>query len=142
MKKHFGLRIKELRESAGESKTALARSIKSSKVVVGQWEAGDIQTISGEFLLALADHYNVSPFYILRGRGSASTPAHSNPNIELFLTVLQAVDESLISERIAINSARKVEIIRTLYDYYHSRGEHPRDKMQVIDLMKFRLSFK
>lgn len=68
-------RITEERNRLGISKAELARRLRVTSATVGQWEAGEIKTISGENLLALAKALRVTPDWLLKGRGQKSPSA-------------------------------------------------------------------
>lgn len=60
----FSIRLKQLRESSGDSQYAFADKFGISQSTIGNWEAGKREPSFGT-LLNLADYFNVSTDYLL-----------------------------------------------------------------------------
>ncbi len=58
------MRIKELREERGLSQAEVAKAVFGSQSNLAKWEKGTVQP-SADFLLKLADFFNVSTDYLL-----------------------------------------------------------------------------
>lgn len=66
----FGERVRRLREAKGWSRAELARRIRVSGGVVGEWESAKIQTVKGPNLVALAEALGTTPAYLLTGEAA------------------------------------------------------------------------
>jgi phage repressor protein C with HTH and peptisase S24 domain len=62
-------RITKARETAGLSKSDLARAAEVSASAVTQWENGETKTLSGETLMRLAVALSVDPGWLATGKG-------------------------------------------------------------------------
>ena len=65
-----GQRIKEAREDLRISQPELAKRARVTKSAVSQWENGSIKELKADHLLAAAKTLNVSPDWLVTGRGS------------------------------------------------------------------------
>lgn len=65
MKRHFGARIRELREERGISQSALGKVVGVSRASVSQWEDWTTKELKGANLQALANYFGANPDWIL-----------------------------------------------------------------------------
>jgi transcriptional regulator with XRE-family HTH domain len=73
----WNIRLTQAREAAGLTKTKLGVLVGVPEQVVMQWEAGDLDSLTGENLLAIGDALDVSPAWLVRGTGPL--PRQLNP---------------------------------------------------------------
>lgn len=107
MTETFKDRMKRLRLQAGlKSQKAAAEAIGCERGTVGMWEAPSsaVDSVSGDYLLAVACAYKVRPEYINTGKGAdgfpwsvgakPTTPSHSHP-MRLDPEIVSSAHESL-----------------------------------------------
>lgn len=66
MKRHFGERIRELREERGISQAMLGKIVGVSRASVTQWEDGTTKELKGSNLQAIAKYFGANPDWILK----------------------------------------------------------------------------
>lgn len=74
-------RIREARRHVKMTQDALAKRIGLTKATISQWESGTT-TPNGKNLINLAEALNVSPEWLLTGKGSESKEVTSNARVE------------------------------------------------------------
>jgi transcriptional regulator with XRE-family HTH domain len=98
---NFGKRLKNLRQTKGLTQKSLAEAIGASERGIQNYEL-DLRTPTGDVLIALADHFNVSIDYLLGKTDSPEKPTapilHIMRNGEVIASKPFTLDINLIEE--------------------------------------------
>jgi len=113
-------RIREARESAGLSKSEVARQLKLSRTAISAWESGGVKDIKNEHLFEFATLTAHNPQWIATGKGPRTpgealnypkSPQHPDSEVE-FIGVMDAWDSStpLGPDEVELPLFREVEV--------------------------------
>lgn len=67
--KTWHMRLKSAREEAGLRPTDIAKEVGVSNATVSDWESGEIKKLEGENLLKVCNFLNISPNWLIFGKG-------------------------------------------------------------------------
>lgn len=103
----IGLRIREARESAGLSKSALGSAVGVSHTAVANWESGEVE-IKASNLMKVEKATGISFRWIMTGRG----PRQAGSMVELSDAAQSAVEQ--LSQ---MDAARQEYFARQIVEY-------------------------
>ncbi|MBQ7284334.1 MAG: helix-turn-helix transcriptional regulator [Oscillospiraceae bacterium] len=108
----FGDIIKKLRETNNISQKQLAQILNVSTSAVGKWEGKGNVIPSAEFLIEIADYFNVSVDFLLRGtsQNNEKLSAIDFEFISLFSQLSDAEQKIVLAEIKGILSERQAKI--------------------------------
>lgn len=114
----IGLRIKYLRKKNGDSMSKLGMAIGTDSANISNWE-NDKRIPGGKFIIALAEYYNITTDWLLRGQEIEIKNYTEQANLtekatalEFFLPTLAKEDQNFIKAFIEFYRNYKLKVIK------------------------------